>query len=609
MLGNLRPGLRMALFASIMLISSWLVRSSLVMAQREGGRVEITSSEMESAPNIILRAFAVDDQGEPIPLQADNIVIFHNGQAVSDIQIIGEYQAGTFTIFMVDIPGGLQGKLQPIQQVIEQYSNPTFMDERADYVTLYRVGATGAEQLLSPSNFHDTIQNYFSTTPLQPATEQTALADSVGNLLGQISLLSPKADMATSIVLITDGTDVVSKNFELENIGAIASSMNIPIHTIWIENEELLASTRNGGRDYLTQLSAETSGLSTNLADPESFASIWERIGAFRNHQVIEYIAASIQGGKNEVTLSVTGMPGMEDSVEVSIPQSAPSVEIILPPDSREISLESLEDPIRLSFTTSVSWLDDIFREITSAELLVNHIPVQQIPVDELERFTAEINYFSYGPNDLQVRIEDELGQTATSPVIPLMVNEGDKFVPEEMRPSGISESPIFRIGLLCLALFVVVAILALAVVSARQYRARERARKMRGHEEMQDGTIPERDTPAGQASSSQGSVPSGSPYLEVVTSVTRMPPAISLSAVEHRIGRSSLQSDIVFENDITVSRLHASIVLEGTDYRIYDEGSSSGTWVNNQQVPEYGHQLQDGDEIRLGDTWLRYRR
>ena len=125
----------------------------------------------------------------------------------------------------------------------------------------------------------------------------------------------------------------------------------------------------------------------------------------------------------------------------------------------------------------------------------------------------------------------------------------------------------------------------------------------------MQENGSPKGDTPAGQAASAQQSVPAGSPYLEVVTSVTRMPPAIGLSAVEHRIGRSSLQADIVFENDITVSRLHASIILEGTDYRIYDEGSSSGTWVNSQQVPEYGHQLQDGDEIRLGDTWLRYHR
>jgi hypothetical protein len=599
----------MTLFVSLLITSSWFALSSTALAQQEGGRVKITSSEMESAPNIILRAFAVDGQGEPLPLQADNIIIFHNGQAVNDVRVIGEYQAGTFTIFMVDVPGGLQDKLQPIQEVIEQFSNTPYMDERADYIALYRVGATGAEQLLSPSNFHNTIRDFFSSTPLQPATEQTALADSVGNLLGQISILSPKGDMATSIVLITDGTDVVSKNFDLANLGTIASSMDIPVHTIWIENEELRASTRNEGRGFLTQLSGETNGLSANLADPESFAPIWNRIGAFRNHQVIEYIPVSLQGGKNEVTLSITGMPGMEDSVEVSIPQSAPSVEIVLPQESREISLDSLEDPVRLSFTTSVSWLDDILREITNAELLVNQIPVQEIPVSELDRFTAEINYFSYGPNDIQVRIEDELGQTATSPVLTLVVNEGKKFVPEEMRPSGILDSPIFRTGLLCLALFVVVAILALVVVSVRQYRARERARRSRDRREMQENGSPKSDTPVGQAASAQQSLPSGSPYLEVVTSVTRMPPAIGLSAVEHRIGRSSLQADIVFENDITVSRLHASIVLEGTDYRIYDEGSSSGTWVNNQQVPEYGQQLQDGDEIRLGDTLLRYHR
>jgi pSer/pThr/pTyr-binding forkhead associated (FHA) protein len=94
-----------------------------------------------------------------------------------------------------------------------------------------------------------------------------------------------------------------------------------------------------------------------------------------------------------------------------------------------------------------------------------------------------------------------------------------------------------------------------------------------------------------------------------VLSSVTRMPGTIGLSAVEHHVGRSPILADIVLENDITVSRLHASIVLEGTDYRIYDEGSSSGTWVNDQQVPDFGQQLQDGDEIRLGDAWIQYRR
>ncbi|MGH2537483.1 MAG: FHA domain-containing protein, partial [Candidatus Promineifilaceae bacterium] len=97
--------------------------------------------------------------------------------------------------------------------------------------------------------------------------------------------------------------------------------------------------------------------------------------------------------------------------------------------------------------------------------------------------------------------------------------------------------------------------------------------------------------------------------YLEVLEAVTRLPAAIGLTAEQHRLGRSPAQSDISLENDITVSRLHATVVLEGSDYRIYDENSTAGTWVNEQRVPDYGQQLMDGDEIRLGAARLRYRR
>jgi len=77
---------------------------------------------------------------------------------------------------------------------------------------------------------------------------------------------------------------------------------------------------------------------------------------------------------------------------------------------------------------------------------------------------------------------------------------------------------------------------------------------------------------------------------------------------VQVRIGRSPSQAEIAFENDITVSRLHATLLLEGNHYRIFDEQSTSGTWVNEQQVPEYGIQLMDGDEVHLGAVHLRFR-
>ena len=48
--------------------------------------------------------------------------------------------------------------------------------------------------------------------------------------------------------------------------------------------------------------------------------------------------------------------------------------------------------------------------------------------------------------------------------------------------------------------------------------------------------------------------------------------------------------------------------MLEGTHYRIFDENSTSGTWVNERQVPDYGLELEDGDEIHLGAVHLRFR-
>ena len=113
---------------------------------------------------------------------------------------------------------------------------------------------------------------------------------------------------------------------------------------------------------------------------------------------------------------------------------------------------------------------------------------------------------------------------------------------------------------------------------------------------------------PTGAGAAAQDKASQGPRYLEVLESVSRMPPTINLTGTEHRIGRNPSQSDIAFENDITVSRIHASVMLEGSDYRLYDEASSSGTFVNDQPVPEYGYQLLDGDEILLGAVRLRYR-
>lgn len=70
-------------------------------------------------------------------------------------------------------------------------------------------------------------------------------------------------------------------------------------------------------------------------------------------------------------------------------------------------------------------------------------------------------------------------------------------------------------------------------------------------------------------------------------------------------IGRSR-ESDIVLDDE-AVSRAHAIVTRdEAGTYRIHDQNSSNGTYVNNQRISEYV--LEDGDEIQVGLMVLEFR-
>lgn len=86
--------------------------------------------------------------------------------------------------------------------------------------------------------------------------------------------------------------------------------------------------------------------------------------------------------------------------------------------------------------------------------------------------------------------------------------------------------------------------------------------------------------------------------YL-IVKSGRRVGASYPLRKKVINIGRES-DNDIVLD-DPKVSRQHAKMKIEGDSYVIYDLASSNGTFVNNQRITN--EMLQDGDEIKIGDT------
>ena len=61
------------------------------------------------------------------------------------------------------------------------------------------------------------------------------------------------------------------------------------------------------------------------------------------------------------------------------------------------------------------------------------------------------------------------------------------------------------------------------------------------------------------------------------------------------------LGNDIVLE-DVTVSRLHATIEVKGRKLLVSDQGSKNGTVVNGRRVRSA--ELYDGDIVRIGKNY-----
>ncbi len=57
---------------------------------------------------------------------------------------------------------------------------------------------------------------------------------------------------------------------------------------------------------------------------------------------------------------------------------------------------------------------------------------------------------------------------------------------------------------------------------------------------------------------------------------------------------------------DTNMSKRHATIFFADGEFRIRDEKSTNGTFLNGSKVVEYA--IRDGDKVLVGDTLLRFR-
>jgi two-component system cell cycle response regulator len=77
----------------------------------------------------------------------------------------------------------------------------------------------------------------------------------------------------------------------------------------------------------------------------------------------------------------------------------------------------------------------------------------------------------------------------------------------------------------------------------------------------------------------------------------------IELGTAPFQMGRSA-RNDLFIDQE-SVSRNHARISFDGRAHWLQDNNSTNGTFLNDDAVKE--HVLRDGDQIRIGQTILKY--
>lgn len=600
-----------------------LLLPTLVFAQEgEGFNLELTGIDVSTLPVLSLRIVGSTADGRAIDFNQNQLEIQHGAEVIpqEQFQSIETERVGTFTLVLLDTPAGVVGEIENIQEAIRVYADngeATYMSEPNDYLGIYAVDFSDPKTLLEPTFFRNGVINWLAED-LPISEGATALYDSLDSLLGQINGIKPSDEMVASIIVMTDGTDSVSTRVDQLGVIQKAIDSNVIVHTVHLNNTAIFSADE--GRSFLADLSRRTGGFTTEM-NVEGVQQLWESVGSFSQQTVISYRPTDPTPGNVPITVRLRDFPRVEALTSAQFPADQLQVELQLVNLEPNLIMPDPAAPVELSLPVAITWLDGRDRTVSTAQLLLNGNLAAEVPVSEEGLSSADVSVsgMKYGPNDVVLTVMDENGNRGNSQTLVLNVAPGDQLtIPDALQSSSARFGGTWLF--LVIGLLVLLGIIGywlmtsgsqfkLADVFTSAFSTTPRRRTRRDSLEIERASIS--DMSADETVVAAGP-PSGAQsvyWLDVIDADNTDPTAFPIIGLEQRIGRSASKSDIAFTNEQTVSRVHATLAREGNTYRLYDEQSTSGTFLNGQRLPEYGALLNDGDEVQMGALVLRFRR
>ncbi len=548
---------------------------------------EVTAQPVpgEAAYTVTAYVTVTDSAGQLVTgLAAENFAVSQDGIGVTlDSVAIAERYAAI--VLVMDISGSMasQGKMEAAREAAIRFLDSM---EQGDQVAVIYFN----DEVVVGQNFSEDRQAAATIIALLEAKPQsgTCLYDAA---YSGITLATGAPPGQRAVLLLTDGIDELPdlsgpcSTHDSADVIALASggATRVPVYTIGVGDRV--------NADDLATIAASTGGGSWLAPTSAEIASLFEALAAQIKNQLALTYRTETTSGEHTLTVTVTHNGTTAVATRSFLAPELPPL----------LSLSGLDEGALLTGRGTIRATANGNTQITMVTFLLDG---QELVEDSIAPFEATLDSAEIAPGRHELVasatlsdgsiLEEQLsfevsGLPATQEARPATTVEAEA-VPAT---GSILGNPLALGGA---ALAVVVLALGVFLVIRRQTGIPARG-----------GTPVARRRVAAPADAMTMNVGEGFATLMVEESLSLDAGHLFvLSGDVVRIGRGA-DNDVAVP-DAPVSRHQAEIRREGKSFRVYDLGSTYGTFVGSKKVTERGLEIMDGDLLRLGThTSLRF--
>jgi len=440
--------------------------------------------------------------------------------------------------------------------------------------------------------------------------------------------IPPRPGMERAVLFVT-GPPTGDITIGLQEIISRATQLRVQVYVWFVASAQAFSGTAALG---LSGLAAQTGGEFLAFSGVETLPGLESYFEPLRDIYTLGYDSQISAGGPQQLAAEIVldGETIATDPVSFDFnllpPEPvfiSPSAEVIraVPPErirdfweqSGSEALYPQEQPLQIL----VDFLDGRPRPLSRSLLYVDGLLVEEHTQAPFEFFSWDLTaYTTSGQHLIQVEVFDSLGMRGASMLLPVQIRV------DLPRPSLTSSLLVHWPALAGLALTLAAAVVFLALIISGRIQPRLVAPLRLRRVVKRVPALIGAERPAGDGSGrhlpdwinrlhwpQRRLNPKAYAFLFLLSDGGERPTEspISLAVDELTFGLDPSLATIVLD-DPSVEGLHARLLRqpEGA-FRLVDEGSVAGTWVNYQPVPEDGILLEHGDLIHFGRKGFRF--